>query len=494
MNKKNLLFTLFASVALGQLMSANAADPVESDYYQIDRLPIPEGVVLETSGIEMLPNGKLAVCGRRGNVYVLSNPFGKTEDIKWTLYAEGLHEPLNLAFNDGWLYCTQRGELTRMKDMDGDDRADIFETVNDGWGITGDYHEYAFGTRPDPNGDMWIVLCLTGSFSSQIDYRGWCLRITKEGELIPTASGIRSPGGIGLNHLGEAFYADNQGPWNGSSSLKHIPPGSFQGHPGGWKWFELDAVKKVMKRPENEPKSESRYPAERERVKELTPPALVFPHGVLGNSTSGFAYDGNGKFGPFKNQLLVCDQTFSVVNRGFLEKINGVYQGAAFSFLKGFGSGNISAYMHPSGTLFIGGTDRGWGARGGKRFAIDRVVWKNKVPFEIHEMRAKSDGFELTFTHEVNAQTANDLNSYSMSAYTYIYQSKYGSPVVDKLTPEILRADVTGPKTVRITVDKLTKGHVHELQAKGVRSIDNKPILHPIGYYTLNEIPPAEVN
>ena len=85
MNKKNLLFTLFASVALGQLISANAADPVESDYYQIDRLPIPEGVVLETSGIEMLPNGKLAVCGRRGNVYVLSNPFGKTEEIKWPL-------------------------------------------------------------------------------------------------------------------------------------------------------------------------------------------------------------------------------------------------------------------------------------------------------------------------------------------------------------------------------------------------------------------------
>ena len=116
-----------------------------------------------------------------------------------------------------------------------------------------------------------------------------------------------------------------------------------------------------MKRPANEPKSDSRYPAERERVKELTPPALVFPHGVLGNSTSGFAYDSNGKFGPFKNQLLVCDQTFSVVNRGFLEKVNGVYQGAAFSFLKGFGSGNISAYMHPDGTLFIGGTDRGWG-------------------------------------------------------------------------------------------------------------------------------------
>ncbi|GIT04830.1 MAG: hypothetical protein CM1200mP29_02410 [Verrucomicrobiota bacterium] len=130
------------------------------------------------------------------------------------------------------------------------------------------------------------------------------------------------------------------------------------------------------------------------------------------------------------------DQTFSVVNRGFLEKVNGVYPGAAFSFLKGFGSGNISAYMHPNGTLFVGGTDRGWGARGGKRFALDRVTWKGGVPFEIHEMRAKPDGFELTFTHEVEAVSAANLGSYSMSAYTYIYRSDYGSPVVDKMAPK----------------------------------------------------------
>ena len=487
-------FALLAGFALGQAASSRAADPVESDYYQIDAIPMPDGVVVETSGIEMLPSGKLAICGRRGNVYVLSDPFGAPDKIKWTLYAEGLHEPLNLAFTDGWLYCTQRCELTRMKDTDGDDRADIFETVNDGWGITGDYHEYAFGTRPDPNGDMWIVLCLTGSFSSQIDYRGWALRVTKEGELIPTSSGIRSPGGIGLNHLGEAFYADNQGPWNGSSSLKPLSHGSFQGHPGGFSWYDTPAAKASMGKRPTEPKTNSRWVAERPKIPELVPSAIVFPHGILGNSTSGFSYDSNGKFGAFKNQLLVCDQTFSVVNRAFLEKVNGVYQGAAFSFLKGFGSGNISSYMHPSGTLFVGGTDRGWGARGGRRFALDRVTWKGKVPFEIHEMRAKPDGFELTFTHELDAVSAGNPASYSMSAYTYIYRSDYGSPVVDKLTPKIVGVEVTGSKTVRVTLDKLIHGHVHELRAKGVRSAMGLPILHPVGYYTLNEIPPGELN
>ncbi|MEE2946736.1 MAG: hypothetical protein VX392_00320 [Verrucomicrobiota bacterium] len=493
MNQVNRI-TLLVGLAFGQAAALQAADPVESDYYQIDAIPMPDGVVVETSGIEMMPDGKLAVCGRRGNVYVLSDPFGPPDKIQWTLYAEGLHEPLNLAFTKGWLYCTQRGELTRMKDIDGDDRADVFETVNDGWGITGDYHEYAFGTRPDPNGDMWIVLCLTGSFSSQIDYRGWCVRVTREGELIPTSSGIRSPGGIGLNHLGEAFYADNQGPWNGSSSLKPLSHRSFQGHPGGFRWYDTVAAKASMGKRPIEPKTNSRWVAERAKIPELVPSAIVFPHGILGNSTAGFAYDSNGKFGPFKNQLLVCDQTFSVVNRAFLEKVNGVYQGAAFSFLKGFGSGNISAYMHPNGTLFVGGTDRGWGARGGKRFALDRVMWKGGVPFEIHEMRAKPDGFELTFTHEVDALSAGDVASYSMSAYTYIYRSDYGSPAVDKTALKITGIEVTSPKTVRVIVDSLVHGHVHELNAKGVRSGKGLPILHPVGYYTLNEIPPGELN
>ena len=318
--------------------------------------------------------------------------------------------------------------------------------------------------------------------------------MTKDGELIPTASGIRSPGGIGLNHLGEVFYADNQGPWNGSSSLKPLSHGSFQGHPGGFRWYDTAAAKASMGKRPTQPKTNSRWVAERPKIPELVPSAIVFPHGILGNSTSGFAYDSNGKFGPFKNQLLVCDQTFSVVNRAFLEKVNGVYQGAAFSFLKGFGSGNIAAHMQPNGTLFVGGSDRGWGARGGRRFALDRVTWTGKVPFEIHEMRAKPDGFELTFTHEIDAITAADPASYSMSAYTYIYRADYGSPVVDQTTPKIIGAEVKGPKTVRVTVDKLIQGHVHELRAKGVRSAKGLPILHPVGYYTLNEIPPGDLN
>ena len=50
-------FTLLTGFVLGQAVASNAADPDESDYYQIDAIPMPDGVVVETSGIEMLPNG-----------------------------------------------------------------------------------------------------------------------------------------------------------------------------------------------------------------------------------------------------------------------------------------------------------------------------------------------------------------------------------------------------------------------------------------------------
>ena len=49
-------------------------------------------------------------------------------------------------------------------------------------------------------------------------------------------------------------------------------------------------------------------------------------------------------------------------------------------------------------------------------------------------MRAKPDGFELTFTEAVDPKSIKP-ESFSMAAWTYIYQSKYGSPEVDQATP-----------------------------------------------------------
>src|SRR5947209_12257822 len=163
-----------------------------------------------------MPHHRLDSATRLVEIYSIT---GASDDpparVQFHQSASLYHEVLGLAYRDGWLYCTQRGEVTRMKDLNGDGRADFFETVADPWGLSGDYHEYAFGSKFDKDGYMWAVLCLTGSFTSDTEYRGWCFRVSADGkQVIPTASGIRSPGGIGTNALGDMFFTDNQGPWN----------------------------------------------------------------------------------------------------------------------------------------------------------------------------------------------------------------------------------------------------------------------------------------
>ena len=489
LNKKSLaVLSLFFLARQASSVFADTAIE-ESQYYQILTLPIPEGVILEAGALQVMPDGQLAVSTRIGDIYLIEGAFGNPPaGVKYHPYASGLHEVLGLTLRDGWLYATQRGEVTRMKDLDGDRRADLFETVSDDWGITGDYHEYAFGSKFDKDGYIWVTLTLTGSFTSETEFRGWCMRISPDGKTIPTCSGLRSPGGIGTNSVGDMFFSENQGPWNGACALKHLTPGAFVGNPSGNIWYKLTTA--LGKRPQD-PQSGSRMHIEARKIPELLPPAVLFPYPQMGQSASGIACDGSsGKFGPFSNQLFVGDQTHSTVMRVYLEKVNGRYQGACFPFRQGFASGNLSLEFAPDGSLFVGGTDRGWGARGGKPFALQRLIWTGKVPFEIREMRAKSDGFELTFTQPIDSSTAADPASYRMETYTYIYQSNYGSPEVDKTTPLIKQITVAKDGlSIRLAVDGLQEGHIHELHVAGVRSAKGEALLHPVAYYTMNYIP-----
>ena len=254
---------------------------MESDYYPITTIPLPEGEVIEVSGIDALPGNKVAIASRRGDIFVGENAFGEDLEPTWTLFRPRASRGLGNRM-EGWLALPDpRPEVSRIKDSDGDGRADVFETLGDGWGINGDYHEYAFGTRHDKNGDIWVVLCLTGSGKAddKSPFRGWCMRVTPDGKTIPTGYGIRSPGGIGFNHLGDVFYCDNQGLWNGSSSLKHLRPGGFQGNPVGNKYFALTDA--LGPRPPD-PLSKSRIEIERQKVPDLVPPPVVLPHGKMG--------------------------------------------------------------------------------------------------------------------------------------------------------------------------------------------------------------------
>ena len=221
-------------------------------------------------------------------------------------------------------------------------------------------------------------------------------------------------------------------------------------------------------------------------------PAVVLPHGIVGQSPTGIIVDEtSGEFGPFEGQLLIGEQTQSEVQRVYLEKIDGQYQGAVWKLLGGFQSGIVPIKMGRDATLFTGGTNRGWSSKGPNPYSFERVRWTGKIPFEMHEIKVTEDGFIITFTEELKGKAAADPSNYKMNAWTYQYRSKYGSQgLKEQYTPKVTKAIISpDKKAVRIYVDKLTRGHIHHIQVSDqIVSINDSEIWHKDVYYTLNEL------
>lgn len=459
----------------------------ESEYYRIVEISVPDELAIEASSMEVMPEGRLALGTRRGDILLVDGAFEEHPKTRFEVYASGLDEVTGLAYRDDCFFVTQQTEITRIRDLDQDGRADEFRTLSDVWGFR-NYHEFSFGSKPDADGNLWVALCLSKSYSSDVPFRGWCLKVTPAGETIPVCGGIRSPCGIGPNEHGVMFYAESQGPWNGSCSLKVLQPGGFMGHPASLKWYSL--TPELGERP-TDPNTRSRITVERERVKQLVPYAVVFPYIKMGRSISGFMVDKTGgKFGPFENQIFIGDFSLSIMMRATTELVNGVWQGACYPFREGLATGVLCCQFTPSGDLLLGGTNRGWPVRGPRQYAIQRLDWTGKVPFEIHEITAQPDGFRVRFTKSVDEDVAGKVDTYQLKTFTHVYQQGYGSPEVDETIPRVVAVKLSDDrKEAKLVVDSLQKGHVHEFDLTAMRSTDDETLLHHQAFYTLNEIP-----
>lgn len=514
----------FTMLCAGSSLFAQSSQdpPQEEDYYKIITIPVPEDILLEVGGVTSLPDGRIAVSTRRGDIWTIENPYMVNNTLpRFRLFASGLHEPLGLAYKDNALYAAQRGELTKLIDQDGDGKADVYETIY-AWPLSGHYHEYSYGPKFAPDGSMFVTTNVAFGNEewwrgeSRVPWRGWTMHIQPDGTMEPWATGMRSPCGIGVID-GELFYADNQGDWMGSGGIWHLNKGSFTGHPAGLRWadmpnspidlsdeqFYASIDKRQIKEDGNYVKPENiedeQNPdflfAAREEFPEITLPAVWLPHGVLGISNSEILEDETaGKFGPFSGQIFVGDQGQSKIMRVALEKVNGEYQGVAFDFKSGFQSGVLRMDWGHDGSLFVGETNRGWGSAGTKNSGLERLVWTGKVPMEMKTVRAMPDGFEIEFTMPVDKETAENLNSYHGRSFIYKYHPVYGSPPVNNEELQIKGVKVSddGMK-VRLVIDNLRQYYLHEINVPGIQAEgSNLTVLHPTAYYTLNNIPEGE--
>ncbi|MFD2521666.1 DUF7133 domain-containing protein [Emticicia soli] len=487
------IITLLNCLLLVGFSYANYSAPKDSaaDYYTVENIPLPEGLIAETGAIGFMPDGRFIACFHRGEIMTYNL---KTK--QWKLFAEGMHDPLGiLVVNNREIIIMQRPELTRIRDTDGDGVADDYETVTDDFGMSGNYHEFAFGPVADKKGNLFIALNLAsngagirneirgkydslsrpGRMYSCVPYRGWIMKLTKDGKLHPYAVGFRSPNTMGIDSQDRLFVTDNQGDWLGTSKLFHVEEGKFYGHPAGLIWKEDFPRVVPIKLPV--------ATLDSMRTKE----SVQFPHGYFANSATQPIWDNtNGKFGPFTGQMLVGDMDHKYAMRVLLEEVGGALQGACIPM--NFGSkmriGNNRLVFAPDGSLWVGQNDHGWaGSRG-----IQKITWKGKTHLDIMAMNLTKTGFDLTFTLPLNEDAAKDLANYKFKRYYYEYHQAYGSKQFDLQEIPVKSLKLSADrKKVSIELADMKAGYVYELQAGDLKTNDEKYLFNKIICYSLNK-------
>ena len=137
-----------------------------------------------------------------------------------------------------------------------------------------------------------------------------------------------------------------------------------------------------------------------------------------------------------------------------------------------------------------------WTSIAPQPYSLERVSFTGQSPFEIREVHATRDGFELSFTQPVDAATAGNVESYDALQYNYGYHGSHGGPETDKEAKvpgpavRVTKAEVSNDRLkVRLKAEGCQAGYVVMLRALDVTSADGKKLWHDTFHYTLNQIP-----
>lgn len=467
--------------------------------YSVSQIAIPEieaPYLFEPTGFSFAADGTAFVSTRTGGVW-------RYKDESWNQFADGLHETQGTlaAPNGREVYTMQKPELTLLRDTDSDGRADEYLSVENRFRFTGHYHEFAFGPVANTSGELFFTTGLSssgnheakqsgsGQMSSALGYRGWVMKRDANGNLIPFASGLRSPAGIGMNAKDELFVTDNQGDWVASSFLGHVEAGDFLGHPASlWDRPEYGITPKqldyrtVDARVESVPLlDEASFSKERKR------PAVWLIHGDLTNSPGNASFCPPQGFGPFEGQAFIADISHRAIVRVALEKVKGVYQGAVFPFIRPLGSAAYSTRFDPQGRLWVGSVGRGW-TKGDPMIEVISYD-TTATPFEMHRIELTKHGFDIHFTQPIENATAL-AEQISVRRFHYIYWAEYGSDRQDNSTIPLKRIDLSKDgKTLSLAIP-LERNKVYEIDLGPLRSAKGAVLQNNFAYYTLNELVP----
>ena len=427
----------------------------------------------KVGGMDFLSDGRMVIStwDSLGSVYLLDGvQTGDPEKIEVKRIAFGLAEPLGLKVVDDEIYVLQKQELTRLIDLDGDDIIDEYQTMTNGWKVSANFHEFAFGLVYK-DGYFYGALATAinpggASTQPQIPDRGKVLKISKEdGSYELIAQGLRTPNGIGFGVDNEIFIADNQGDWLPASKIVHLQPGAWYGS----RSVDFEGTANL----------------------EETLPVVWLPQDEIGNSPSQPAVL---NVGPYQNQMIHGEVTHGGIKRVFAEKVKGAYQGVVFRFSQGLEAGINRLVWGPDGSLYAGGVGStgNWNHSGGLHYGLQRLTYNQKPVFEMLAVRAKHNGVEIEFTEPLKEGSGTKASDYQVRQWWYKPTAEYGGPKLDDKALDIRSVvvsddrrkvflELSGMKARHMVYIRLNKDKISSESDRGLWTTE--------AWYNMNNIP-----
>ena len=399
----------------GTVTTRGHVSPDSTDYV-VDRLTLPLANPwrrnVRVADVDFFTDGRAAVVTFEGDVWVVSGVDRTLDKLQWKRFASGLYEPLGISVVRDTIYVYDRQGIVRLRDVNGDGEADVYENFSNLSQQSGESREFPLGMSAKPGGGFYLAIgsaldlgpktspAIMQGFRAGSSQSGTVQEVSADGRSIRSfANGLREPI-IGINpRSGTIAASDQQGNFVPSTPIFLLRDGGYYGVP---------ASAHVATPP----------------TPEL--PLVWIPHEVdqsgagevwVNSDRMGFGGDAlvhlsYGRPGPFR---VYVDSTRTAV-QGALIALPGQYRAPTLKGRVGPGDGQ----------LYLAGFSV-WGSKATEVSSLVRLRYTgrpSRLPVAVH---SGQQGILVRFSTPLDAKAAADPSRYELKRWNYERSAAYGS-------------------------------------------------------------------
>ncbi|MEM9281036.1 MAG: DUF6797 domain-containing protein [Verrucomicrobiota bacterium] len=371
--------------------------------YVIDTLTVPEDTgfesVMQLTSVAFLPDGIALLATLAGEIWKVDGIDEDLNELTWKRFAAGLHQPIGLHIDDDGIFVMERGQITRLHDLNGDNEADFYENYANDFDARVRSHTHSFGLVRDSAGAFYFV--------------NWkdILRTSPDRQTQHYAFGVRNCMGVGTGAEGTFLVGPQEGTFTPTSMAIEVNEGEFYGHPG------------------DSPGAT------------ISPPLCFIPRGI-DNSTGGFLYADSKRWGPLFGNTVGFSYGYATHYLVLRDDSTNRAQGAVVPLEGDFRAGVMRGAFSPiDGQLYVTGID-GWGDYSISDGCFQRVRYTGKklrqpIDFQVHK-----NGIRVDFSTSLDPSASGSARNFFAQQWNYEYSDQYGSPEYSANNPESLGHDV----------------------------------------------------